>query len=202
MKISARDYLLAGLLVVVGVVLRLQLQHIPNFAPVAGLALFSGFFFRSRWLALAVPLSIMGVSDFWVGGYELPLMLTVYGSLAAPVLLRRLLQRYMNVGEGTILQCLRSMTGVMSCGIAASVSFFVTTNLAVWLTTGFYERTLADLVTCFANALPFFRYTLFGDAIFTFVLFGGYAAITRTYKAFFAGRESENRPELGVASAA
>ena len=45
------------LLVAAGVAARLYFRDIPNFAPVAAIALFSGCFFRSRWTALCVPLS-------------------------------------------------------------------------------------------------------------------------------------------------
>ena len=179
MKVSSRNVMLAGLLIAFGVVVRIQLQHIPNFAPVAGLAMFAGFFFRSRLLALSVPLSVMAISDYWIGGYQLPLMITVYGMLAIPVAFRPLMRRYMNLQGKSVVNRIASLSGLFSCGIAASVSFFVVTNFVVWLTTGFYDRTLSDLLLCYAQALPFFRYTLAGDASFLAVLFGGYAAIVQ-----------------------
>ena len=37
--------------------LRVALRDVPNFAPVAAVALFAGYFFRSAVLALCVPLS-------------------------------------------------------------------------------------------------------------------------------------------------
>ena len=177
MRVSSRDMIVAGLLVTVGVLLRIQLQHIPNFAPVAGLALFAGFYFRSRFLALSVPLSVMAISDYWIGGYQAPLMIAVYGMLALPVFLRPLLRRFFRIQGGSIASRMAAALGLLGCGMAASISFFVVTNFVVWLTTGFYDRTFADLMLCYGQALPFFRYTLLGDASFSAILFGGYAAL-------------------------
>ena len=47
-----------GLLVGSGVALRLTCHDLPNFAPVAAIALFAGYFFRSMLLAACVPLAV------------------------------------------------------------------------------------------------------------------------------------------------
>jgi hypothetical protein len=44
--------------------------------------------------------------------------------------------------------------------------FFVGTNFAHWLLTDMYAKSLDGLVLCYVNALPFFRGTLLGDALF------------------------------------
>ena len=64
--------------------------------------------------------------------------------------------------------------------LASSVLFFVLTNLGVWATSGLYPRTMIGLVTCYAAALPFFRNTLAGDAIYALTLFGGFALLERS----------------------
>jgi len=76
------------MLVAVGAAMRLYFRDIPNFAPVAGLALFAGFFFRDRWMAVAAPLGVMLATDLVLGGYQPLLMASVYGMLALPVCLR------------------------------------------------------------------------------------------------------------------
>ena len=53
-------------LVASGVALRVTFHDLPNFAPVAAMALFAGYYFRSRIVALCVPLLVMTISDwFW-----------------------------------------------------------------------------------------------------------------------------------------
>ena len=76
------------LLVGAGVSLRIRLHDIPNFAPVAAMALFAGYFFRSWLVALCVPLAVMAISDTVIGGHDWRRMAVVYGMLAAPVALR------------------------------------------------------------------------------------------------------------------
>lgn len=176
---TVTDVLVFVLLVTLGVVARVAFQHIPNFAPVAALALFSGYFFRQRGLALSVPLAVMLISDRLVdaGGYALPLMLTVYALLSLPVFFRGFVRHYFSLQNPSAARAIGSVLGLLGCSLACSLIFFFGTNFAVWATSSWYEPTLAGLLTCFASAVPFFRYTLAGDAIFAISLFGCYAVV-------------------------
>src|ERR1043165_3515054 len=60
----------------------------PNFAAVAGVALFAGFFFASRLTAIAVPITAMLISDLFLGWYDPRQMVVVYVCLVLPVLFR------------------------------------------------------------------------------------------------------------------
>lgn len=182
---SLRDLVVFSALIVVGVVARVALQDLPNFAPVAAIALFAGYFLGHRVLAIACPLSIMLISDRLVdaGGYSLPLMLTVYGLLALPVFFSGPVRRYFSFEPGTKHKMVGTVTGLIGCSLACSLIFFLGTNFMVWMTSTWYEPTFAGLVKCYASAIPFFRYTLAGDAVFSTVLFGSYAiagALSRT----------------------
>ena len=163
-------------LVAAGVGLRVYFEHLPNFAPVAAMALFAGYFFRSALLATAVPLAVMGLSDLQIGGYDWRMMALVYGMLAAPVALRGVLRRHLEIERAKWASAVRALTGLVGCSLAASVLFFVTTNFGSWLWFTMYEHSWAGLAHCYVQALPFFRYTLTGDMLFALVLFGGYAA--------------------------
>ena len=174
---------LASLLIAAGVTLRLYFQHIPNFAPVAALALFAGYYFRSAAVAIAVPLCVMLISDQVIGGYSWPLAVTVYAMLGIPVALRSLLRRNVSFqataeSRSTSKLWLRNVGSIFGCCLGASLLFFFVTNLAVWQFTSIYERSMAGLLQCFVSAIPFFRYTLMGDLSFATALFGGYALAT------------------------
>jgi hypothetical protein len=39
---------------------------------------------------------------------------------------------------------------------------------------------MAGLAKCYLSAIPFFRYTVTGDALFATVLFGSYAMVLRS----------------------
>jgi hypothetical protein len=162
------------LLVALGAGARLYFQHLPNFAPVAALALFSGYYFRS-WLAAAcVPLAAMAISDWFIGGYDPLLMAVVYGMLAVPVTSRGLLRTRFKMTGRSPAGTAASVAALLTCALAMSFFFFLVTNFAWWATSGMYERSLGGLAQNYLQALPFFRFTLTGDLLFACLLFGGY----------------------------
>lgn len=164
-------------LVTSGVFLRQAFDSVPNFAPVAGLALFSGFFFRSLWRAISVPVAVMAISDafFQSSGYSLAVMTVVYLSLAAPVFFRSLLRRATSSKNRPLIKWVWTSMSVLGGAIAASLFFFIVTNFAVWIV--WHHGNWADFTFCYIRALPFLRHTLGGDLLFTSVYFGSYAAI-------------------------
>jgi hypothetical protein len=171
---TTEQVILFAALVVAGVGLRFYFQDLPNFAPVAALALFAGFFFQSRWLAALAPLSVMGITDYFIGGYQPLLMLTVYGLLTVPVLMRDWLRRRWATWL-TARTATRSVVALLCCSLTASIVFFVVTNFVTWQVTPWYPRSLSGVWQCYLSAIPFFRYTLAGDLCFAGLLFGGYA---------------------------
>ena len=68
-KLNKSDLLVVALLVSIGIVFRVVLQDYPNVSPVAALALLAGYLLSSRVLALAVPLTVLMVSDLYFGAY-------------------------------------------------------------------------------------------------------------------------------------
>ncbi len=159
-------------LVLAGSLVRVLLSDLPNFAPVAAMALFAGYFFRSRAVALLVPLTVMGISDFFIGSYDWHMMAIVYGALLLPVFARGLLRRWFSLEGQTPLT---ASAGLVTSSFAASITFFAISNFGAWLWYGTYEHTVAGIVHCYVQAIPFFRYTLAGDLCFAVALFGGYA---------------------------
>jgi hypothetical protein len=168
------DALVFFVLVAAGVQTRLALEHLPNFAPVAALALFAGYFFRSRLVALAVPVSIMLISDAFIGRYAWYQMAVVYTMLALPVLMRGFLRKNLRLDQTGWRKTAVALAGLLAGSFVSSVLFFLATN-AVCL--GWYEPTISGVVKCYVQALPFFRYTLAGDAVFAVLTFGVYATV-------------------------
>ena len=170
--VRTKDWMLYAGLVTVAVAARLLLQDLPNVSPVAALALFAGFYFRSWVLAASAPILVMLASDALIGSYDWMLMLLVYGALATPVAMRGIVRKsFHNRGW------LRPVLTIATCSLGASAVFFLVTNFGAWLSfVQLYPRSWSGLLTCYAQGLPFYRdYTLVGDAIFTSLLFGGYA---------------------------
>jgi hypothetical protein len=169
------ECLVFAALVAAGAGARIWFRELPNFAPIAAMALFAGYYFRASAVALAVPLAAMLASDAVIGGYEWQTMAVVYGMLALPVAFRLPLRRWLKITRSDWMSSLASLGGLLACSLLSSVLFFLATNLACWLWGEMYEHNAAGLVRCYANGLPFFRHTLAGDATFALTLFGGYA---------------------------
>ncbi|HEX2899421.1 MAG TPA: DUF6580 family putative transport protein [Bacteroidia bacterium] len=148
--------------------------HAANFTPAAAAGLFAGFWFRNRLVAAAVPLVGMLLSDLVIQQYyPWATMAVVYTAMVLPALLGGAL---FSRPSASFLK----KAGKVTLGaVSASVLFFVSTNMAVWLFDGIYAPNFAGLTACFAAAVPFFRFTLAGDLFFAFTLFGGYALVTR-----------------------
>lgn len=160
-----------GLLLVALVVLsRVGMTDIPNFKPVAAIALFAGFLFSNRGWALLIVGSGMLLSDFLIGTYSIAIAAFVYIGLLLPVFLGWRLQGSDKLGG-------KFWGKTLCASLFASVFFFLISNWAVWQFSGFYPLTMTGLWECFVYAVPFFRNTLAGDLMFTIVLFGSYALI-------------------------
>lgn len=178
---TIKEVLFFVLLVACAAQLRVVLQFHQNIAPVAAVALFAGFFFRSWRLAVLAPLTVMLISDWQIGGYDTRMMVVVYGCLLLPVTARGFLRRSLSPTTASKYPVTTAVSGVVGCTFAASLAFFVFTNLAAWCWSGIYEHTSADLARCFVQALPFFRGTVAGNLAFTAVLFGGHAALRQVW---------------------
>lgn len=158
-------------LIIFGFSSRLLIADIPNFKPIAAIALFSGFFFRRTWMALLTISLALLISDWQIGSYHWPIALSVYGSL----LVGCFVGRYF-IGQNENRQITKSRA--FKTGAAAlmmSCLFFVVTNFAVWACGVWYPQTTEGLIGCYANAVPFFKYTIAGDCLFTAAIFGWYA---------------------------
>jgi len=152
--------------------------HLPNFSPIAAMALFSGAYVGRRGLAFVAPLAALLLSDAILGFYRG--MGFVYGSMALVVLI------------GWWISTRRTPLRIGVGAVAGSALFYVLTNFGMWLFSGYYPRTLAGLEACYVAAIPFFQNTLAGDLFFTVLLFGSFAILEKLVPAI---REPA-RPQL------
>ena len=159
---TANHARLAAIFVAILVAAALRLvPHPPNFTPIGAMALFSGAYLgRKGVIAFAAPLGALLLSDLVLGIYRG--MPTVYFSVALVVIIGWLSLRR------------TSPLRIGAAAIASSVLFFVVTNFGMWLSSGFYPRTLAGLEACYVAAIPFFQNTVAGDLFYATLLFGGW----------------------------
>lgn len=169
------ELLVFALIVAVGASSRLWLQELPNFKPVAALALFAGFYFRRFWLAVVAVVVIMLVSDSWLGAYDWRLTISVYGSLGLASLIGWFVQRWARkAGDADRPAGGRRWLQFAAASVVMSTTFFVLTNGAVWCIGGWYSGDLLGLAQCYVAAIPFYRATLIGDLMFTGAIMGVY----------------------------
>ena len=152
-------YFFTFTLIALAVLTRL-LPHPPNFAPITALALFGAVYLDKKHTFI-VPIAAMIISDYFIGFYSG--MAWVYASFVA---------------IGFIGMWLRNHPGVVptiGATLVGSILFFIVTNLGVWVSSQVtYSKTVTGLVECFVAAIPFFRNTLLGDAVYVGALFGVY----------------------------
>lgn len=179
-RTTAFDFAIIAVLIAIGVVARVVFRELPNFKPVAALTLFAGFYFascRSRWMGISVaalvPISILGLSDLILGGYDQRLMIIVYTMLTLPAILGPSLRQLFR-SETLPASPAKALLPLVACSLASSLAFFLVTNFACWMLFEHYERSWSGLTHCFSMALPFFRYTIAGDLTFAFLTFGIY----------------------------
>ena len=141
------------------------LPHPPNFSPVEASALFAGAYLLDRRVAILVPILAMLLSDLVLGFHAL--VPVTYGCMAIMALAGRWLAGNAGVGR------------VAALGFASATFFFLVSNFFVWLTQGMYPMSLAGLQLCYVEALPFFQNEVAGVALYSTVLFGGYALMQR-----------------------
>jgi hypothetical protein len=157
---ARQDLLLALFLVVLCVGMRL-LPHVSNFSPVAATALFAGMMLSRRWLAIAVPLAAMLLSDVFLEGYGWRMMAVVYAALVLPAVI------------GMLARGQRVWPVAIGGALASSLIFYAMTNFAVWALTGLYSTDAKGLLECYVAALPFLKHTVAGDLFWSVALFGG-----------------------------
>ena len=138
------------LIKLVAVSIRL-LPHMPNFTPIAAMALFGGVYLNKKF-AFVIPLAAMFVSDIFLGFHQT--MPYVYGSFILAGVI------------GLWLKNHKSAKNIICASFISSILFFLITNFGVWAV-GWYPRTLSGLMQSYVMGIPFFKNTVFGDLCYT-----------------------------------
>ncbi len=162
-----RERLITLSLIILAAAVSRILPHPVNVTPIAALALFAGAQFERRWLAFAVPMLAMFLSDAVIGFYSQ--MWVTYVAFAVIVCL------------GFALRGRISPLPVVGTVLAGSVLFFLISNCALVMHGELYPANFEGMMASYTAALPFFRNTLLGDMFYAALLFGGFALAERKY---------------------
>ena len=170
-KLSVRHLILAWLLILAA--FSRLIPHPPNFTALGAMALFGGAYVSSRTLAIILPLAALWISDLILNNlvytefYQGFVLFSsghvwVYISFIVIVI----------VGKSTMKNV--TMKSVGLSGISASVIFFLLSNFGVWIGGMMYPLSLSGLISCYIAGLPFFGWTLVGNAFYCTMLFGSF----------------------------
>ena len=142
------------------------LPNIPNFAPIAALALFGGTYLHKKY-ALIIPIIAMLIADYFIGFYNPYIMASVYGSFILIGLI------------GIWLKNHKTLPNIVGGSLFGSIIFFLITNFAVWVVPhSIYPHTIQGLLDSYIMGLPFFRNTIAGDLFYVTIFFGTYETVT------------------------
>lgn len=165
---NKKNIILITLLSLVALLARF-LPHIPNFAPLYSVMLFTGVYSNKKRYFF-IPLIALLASDIFIGFYKWQIMLSVYLSFIAIAFLGVLVKKHKNI------------INITSATLAASIIFFLFTNLAVWYFGSWYSHDLKGLNYCYYLAIPFFKTTLLSSLVYSGFLFGIYEAAAYALK--------------------
>jgi hypothetical protein len=161
---------LAASLAIAASLLRL-FPHPWNFAPMGAIGLFAGARLRG-WYGVALPLGLAVFTDLalWFRYPEYsPFQPFTYICYFVCTLLGRLIERN------------SSPFRIAGLALVCSAIFFVVTNVGAWVQWPhvYPDRSLTGVWQSLIAGIPFYRGTFFGDLIYTPVLFGAFALLTR-----------------------
>ena len=144
---------------------------LPNFTPIAAIALFGGAYFSRKSVAFLVPLMALAITDLIIGGYAVIPMLAVYSCFVFAGVI--------GLWIGRKVSFLRVIGGALT----SSVVFFIVTNFATWASGSFglYPMTVGGLMQCYGMGLPFFRNEILGTLVYSGVLFGAFELAKRRF---------------------
>lgn len=151
-----------------------------NFTAVGAGLLFFGSR-RPRWQVLGA-VAILAATDFYLTlfvygfPFEVKGYLVTWAWYGAVCLLASGLLRKVTV--------LRVVAGVL----ASATSFFLLSNLVVWVGGGMYPHNASGLVACYVAALPFYANDLISTGVLSAALFGLPVVATKLTEAMHAHR--------------
>lgn len=180
-KIDIRFIILIAILAVVGiwrvVSASIEMTAWTNFSPVGAMALFAGYYFMNRSKAYITPVLVLLISD-------IVLMNTLFADFRSGLLYDGWYWTYgsflLMVVVGELFKTKKPLFPVLLGSLIAGSVHFLISNFGVWIGGGLditgmpYTRDFSGLIKCYTQALPFFRNLLYGNLIFSGILFGAF----------------------------
>ena len=157
-----------GYRIVMGLAITSGSTWLSNFAPLAAIALCAAAYFPKRY-KFTVPMIALLISDVVLN--------MRYGfSLLSPFVASHYIGFALVGGLGLLFQNRASLKTLLPASIAASVIFYIVTNIVSWAFDPGYVKSFAGLIQALTVGLPaysatpswmFFRNSILSDLVFT-----------------------------------
>lgn len=148
------------------------LPHIANVSFIPGLALFIGA--RLSWrYAVIILFGLLIITDLCFGAiYDYPSFgiwsLFTYSGFLWVLCCGQQLSNY------------PKLTQYLQYIPLATISYWLWTNLGVWLFSHDYAYSIRGFITCYTLALPFLKNSIFADCVASLAIFGLYSRCRET----------------------
>jgi len=158
-------FLIAGALIILGILFRTVWKVGDNFEFVTSAALLSGSYLGIGW-AIVVPITIMMVTDLMFGNTNI--FLFTWSAYVMIGVLGWIVLRMQKSRPKADQPWVEKIIKASGLGIVASIWFFIWTNFGVWLldSWGMYPKTIWGLFDAYIMGLPFLKYNFLGNLFF------------------------------------
>lgn len=170
-KIELKFGALIGIIIIIA--LSRLIPNMPNFSPMAAIALFCGAHFDKFWKGIAVTLFATLISDIVLNN-------TIYASMNTgfTVFYDGFIWQYLAYAAiaflGSKIFTSINKTKVLGGSLATTLVFFTISNFGAWISLPFYSKDIAGLLSAYTAGIPFIKNTLISDLLYSSILFGGY----------------------------
>ena len=172
-----------GIIFILGILAR-WIPHVNNFTPAESITLFSAAYISRKYIAMILPLIMIYLSDLFINNILLKQFFPtqsgiiwwdtyMYFTLISYIFIIVLMRYYRHK--------LTFITGI-AIVISSSLLFYIVTNFGSWMSpSSIYTQDLSGLLHSYYMGLPFLKSSLFSNLVFSGVLFGSYALLTRPF---------------------
>jgi hypothetical protein len=155
-----------------------EYKWMSNFSPVGAIAMFGGVYFTDKWKAYAVVLLTFLLSDVLINylyhaGYALISGDTFWNCVCFCLM----------VSIGSLIKNINFGTSLIILLAPVTIHWLIMDMPWINDAGGLYPKTLAGYLLALDRAIPFEKNMLLGDAVFGFILFGGFELAKRKYGA-------------------
>jgi hypothetical protein len=178
-KIELKFGALIALIIVVA--LARLIPNMPNFSPMAAVALFCAAHFDKLWKAILVTLLATFVSDVILNNTIYSSMNNGFTFFYDGFIWQYLAYIAIAFLGSTIFNSINKAK-VLGASITSTLIFFLISNFGAWISLPFYSKDLAGLMASYTAGLPFLKNTLLSDLFYTSILFGVYYLLQNRFE--------------------